>query len=76
MNLNLSTSEPHFVFEMSQALKIEQGWFCIQNSQLNLNFQERKNLLHGLQVTAILVIQENSGGFLKTPCRPGQVKTC
>ena len=68
MNINLSPSEPHFIFQISQPPNIGQKWFCIQNLQMDLSFQEEKRLmnpLHSLQVTAILVIQENSGVFLK-----------
>ena len=38
---------------------------------MDLSFQEKKRLknpLHGLQVTAILVVWENSGVFIETPC--------
>ena len=39
---------------------------------MDLSFQEKNkkivNSLYGLQVTIILIIQENSGVFLKTPC--------
>ena len=66
MNINLSPSEPHFIFQISQPPNIGQKWFCIQNLQMDLSFQEKKRLmnpLHSLQVTAILVIQENSGVF-------------
>ena len=47
-----------------------QKWFCIQHSQMDLSFQERKQFvipLHGLQFTTNLVIQENSGVFFKRP---------
>ena len=70
MDLILSPSEPHFAFQISHPLNIAQKWFCIQTLQMVLSFQEKNqvvNLLHGLQVTAILVILENSGIFLKHP---------
>ena len=61
------TSEPYIVFQISQPTNIAQKWFCIRNLQMDLSFQEKKkqfaNLLHSLQVTSILVIQENLGGF-------------
>ena len=67
MNMNLSTSEPNFGFQISQPPNIGQKWVCIQNLQMDLSFQEKKRCatsIHGLQVTAILVIQENSDVFL------------
>ena len=70
MNLNLSTSEPYFVFQISQPPNLAQIWFCIQNLHMDLSFKGKKqivNPLHGLQVTAILMIQENSGVFFKHP---------
>ena len=63
MNINLSTSEPPFVFQISQSSNIGQKWFCIQNLQMDFSFQEKKrfvNPLNASQVKAILVIQENS----------------
>ena len=40
MNLNLSTSELHFVFQISQPPNIAQKWFFMQNLQMDLNFSE------------------------------------
>ena len=40
-------------------------------------FRRKKRLinpLHGLQVTAILVVRENSGVFIETPCRLSSIE--
>ena len=54
MILNLSTSEPYFVFQISQPPNLAQIWFCIQNLQMDISFKEKKkqfvNMLDGLQV--------------------------
>ena len=46
-------------------------WFCIHNLQMDFSFQEKKkwfvNPVNVSQVTAILVIQENSCVFFKHP---------
>ena len=66
MILNLCTSELHFVFQISQPPNIAQKWFCIQILRMDLSSQGNKqfvNLLHGLKVTTILVIKENSGVY-------------
>ena len=66
----MSTSEPQFFSQISQPANIAQKRFCIQNLQMYLSFQEKKrfvNLLHGLKVTAIFVILENSGVLFKHP---------
>ena len=62
MDVNLCPSEPHFVFQITPPPNIGQKWFCIQNLRMDLSFQF-VNPLHGLQVKAILLIQENSCGF-------------
>ena len=65
--------EPNFLSILNhcifcKTIKIKKIWnlstrlnnfrFCIQNLQMDISFKE-KNPLHGLQVTAILGIQEN-----------------
>ena len=42
VNLNLSTSEPYFVFQISQPQNLAQIWFCIQNLQMDISFKEKK----------------------------------
>ena len=49
INLNLSTSEPHFVFQISLLSNIAQKWFCMQNVRRDLCFQEKKNPIIGSQ---------------------------
>ena len=44
INLNLSTSEPHFVFQISLLPNIAQKWFCMQNLHMDLSFQEKKTV--------------------------------
>ena len=43
VNLNLSTSEPYFVFQISLPPNLAQIWFCIQNLQMDFSFKEKKN---------------------------------
>ena len=71
MNINFSTSEAHFVSQISQPPERTQNWFCIQNLPMDLSFQGGKRcvfLRHGSQVTTVLVISENSCVFFYTPC--------
>ena len=68
--MKLSALEPHFVFQISQPPNIVQKWICILNLQMDLSFQEKKTACKSitwLQLTAILVIQENSDIFFKHP---------
>ena len=44
INLNLSTSEPHFVFQISLLSNIAQKWFCMQNLRMDISFQEKKTV--------------------------------
>ena len=44
MNINLSTSEPPFVFQISQSSNIGQKWFCIENLQMDFSFKEKKTV--------------------------------
>ena len=44
INLNLSTSEPHFVFQISLLPNIAQKWFCMQNMCMDLSFQKKKTV--------------------------------
>ena len=67
INLKLSSSEPYSAFQISQTPNIAQKLFCIQNLQMDLSFHEKRktvrNFAHGLQVTKIFMIRENSGIF-------------
>ena len=40
IKLNLSTSEPPFVFQISQPTNIAQKWFCMENLRMDLSKQE------------------------------------
>ena len=76
MNINFSTSEAHFVSQISQPPERTQNWFCIQNLPMDLSFQGKKRFVipwHGSQVTTVLVISENSCVFFYTPCRLGNI---
>ena len=42
INLNLSTFEPHFVFQISLLPNIAQKWFCMQNLRMDLSLKEEK----------------------------------
>ena len=42
INLNLSISQPYFVFQISKPPNIILKWFCIQNLQIDLRFQEKR----------------------------------
>ena len=44
INLDLFTSEPHFVFQISFLPNIAQKWFCMQNLRSDLSFQEKKTV--------------------------------
>ena len=44
INLDLLTSEPHFVFQISFLPNIAQKWFCMQNLRMDLSFQEKKTV--------------------------------
>ena len=44
MNMNLSTFEPNFVFQISQPPNIGQKWFCIPNLQMDRSFQKKKTV--------------------------------
>merc|ERR1712081_55818 len=48
INLNLSISQPYFVFQISQPPNMAQKWFCIQHSQMDLSFQERKTVCNSV----------------------------
>ena len=66
MNISFSTSEAHFVSQISQPPERTQNWYCIQNLPMDLSFQGEKRLVipwHGSQVTTVLVISENSCVF-------------
>ena len=57
-------------FCFAQLPKIVQNWVCVQNLRMYLSFQGETSLytLNDLQNSSIiLVIQENSAVFLKTP---------
>ena len=41
-NLDLSTSEPHLFFQISQLIHIAETIFCIQTLRMDLSFQEKK----------------------------------
>ena len=66
MNINFSTSEAHFVSEISQLPERTQNWFCIQNCLWISVFRGKKRFVipwHGSQVTTVLVISKNSCVF-------------
>ena len=42
MNINFSTSEAHFVSQISQPPERTQNWFCIQNLPMDLSFLEKE----------------------------------
>ena len=44
INLDLFTSEPHFVFQISFLPNIAQKWFCVQNLPMDLFFGEINSL--------------------------------
>ena len=44
MNINLSTLEPPFVFQISQSSNFGKKWFFIQNLQMDFSFQEKKTV--------------------------------
>ena len=48
INLNLSISQPYFVFKISQPPNMAQKWLCIQRSQMDLSFQERKTVCNSV----------------------------
>ena len=48
MNIDLSTSEPPFVFQISQSSNIGQKWVCIQNLQMDFSFQEKKTVCNSV----------------------------
>ena len=48
INLNLSISQPYFVFQISQPPNMAQEWFCIQHTQMDLSFQERKAVCYSV----------------------------
>ena len=43
-SMTLSSSESHFVFQISQPPNIGQKLFCIQNLQMDISFQEEKTV--------------------------------
>ena len=49
IDLNLSISQPYFVFQISQPPNMAQKWFCIQHSQMDLSFQERKTVCNSVE---------------------------
>ena len=70
MNINFSTSEAHFVSQISQPPERTQNWFCIQNLPMDLSFHGEKRfviLWHGSQVTTVLAISENACVFFIHP---------
>ena len=44
MNLNMSASGPHSVFQISQPPDIAQKWFCIQNLEIDISFQKKQTV--------------------------------
>ena len=59
INLDLLTSEPHFVFQISFLPNIAQKWFCMQNLRMDISFQGGKNCKSVTWFTSMGV----SGGF-------------
>ena len=71
INLNLSTFEPHFVFQISLLPNIAQKWFCMQNLRMDLSFQEKNAVCKSVTWFASYNnywMKENSGVFFETPC--------
>ena len=70
----MSISQPYFVFQISQPLIWHKNGSVYL--QMDLSFQGEKQfviLSHGLQVTTIFVIWENSGVFFKRLVPPSKI---
>ena len=71
INLNLSISQPYFVFQISQPPNMAQKWFCIQHSQMDLSFQERKTVCNSVAWFTSYNNFHDTGEFRRfseTPC--------
>ena len=70
-NLNLSVSQPYFVFQIFQPPNMAQRWFCIQHSQMDLCFQERKTVSNSVawltSYNNFLWNRRIQAGFFKRP---------
>ena len=65
MNINLSTSEPPFVFQISQSSNIGQKWFCIQNLQMDFSFQEKKTVCKSVKWFTSYSNSRDTGEFMR-----------
>ena len=65
MNMNLSTSEPHFVFQISQPPNIGQKWFCISDLQINLSFWEKKTICKSVTLFTSYSNSCDTGEFMR-----------
>ena len=65
MNINLSTSEPPFVFQISQSSNIGQKWFCIQNLQMDFSFQEKKTVCKSVKCFTSYSNSCDTGEFMR-----------
>ena len=71
MNINFSTSEAHFVSQISQPPERTQNWFCIQNLPMDLSFQGKKMVCNSVAWFTSYNSSCDIGEFLHffyTPC--------
>ena len=65
MNINLSTPEPPFVFQISQSSNIGQKCFFIQNLQMDFSFQEKKTVCKSVKCFKSYSNSRDTGEFMR-----------